>query len=77
MNQQLSTGQAAHILDTTEPRLSDLVRKGKIHPPPTIAVGRRLWSTCHMLQAGALLGLAPEEVRDRLTLAFPVPEATR
>jgi len=66
MNQQLSTGQAAHILGTTEPRLADLVRKGKIQPYPPIAAGRRHWDLEHLLQAAKSLGLDADEVRHHL-----------
>jgi hypothetical protein len=72
MQYPISTGQAAHFLGTTEPRLADLVRKGKIQPYPPIAAGRRLWEIHHILDAGACLGLDPDELRRRL-----VTESTR
>ena len=76
MKYPLSTGQAAQLLGTTEPRLADLVRRGKIRPHPPIAAGRRLWEIHHLLEAGDALGLDPDELRRRLVPDSPVPEAT-
>jgi hypothetical protein len=66
MKHTFSTGQSARILDTTEPRLADLVRKGKINPPPEISAGRRLWGSSHILQAAEHLGTPTDELRRRL-----------
>ncbi len=57
----VTTGAAAELLGTTEPRLSETVRRGHVAPPPPIQAGRRLWSADHLLQAGEALGaLTPE-----------------
>jgi hypothetical protein len=55
------SGPAAEFLGTHDKRLNDLVRAGKIVPPPTVASGRRLWTADQVRQAAALLGaLTPE-----------------
>lgn len=61
-----STGRAARFLDTNEPRLNDVVRRGKVDPPPPIVAGRRLWDRVHILQAAAALGRLTPELRARL-----------
>jgi hypothetical protein len=66
MTNLLSTGRAAQFLGTTEPRLADLVRKGKIHPPPEIFAGRRLWEGSQILCAAQHLGLLTSELRSKL-----------
>jgi len=58
----LTTGRAAAILGTTEPRLAELVRRGRIHPQPNVIAGRRLWSREHVLQAARYLELDLDEV---------------
>ena len=45
---------------------SELLRRGKIDPPPPLIAGRRLWGQEHILQAAEQLGLATDELRDRL-----------
>ena len=62
----LTTGVGADILGTTEPRLSETVRRGHVKPPPPILAGRRLWSADHLLQAAEALGVDLDEVRERL-----------
>lgn len=52
-----STGQAANLLGVLEPRLNDLVRRGKIHPAPCLFAGRRAWSEFHIRQAAEILGI--------------------
>lgn len=52
-----STGQVARHLGVPEPRLNDLIRRGKIDPPPPVSSGRRLWSREHLEQAAKVLGL--------------------
>lgn len=52
----LSTGQAAQALSVTEPQLAELVRRGKIQPPPTVFAGRRVWNESHVRQAARHLG---------------------
>jgi hypothetical protein len=63
----LSTGQAAEFLGTTEPKLSEEVRHGRVTPPPVIFAGRRLWGREHLLQAADNLGLLTDELRGRLS----------
>lgn len=58
-----STGQAAIQLDTTEPRLNDLIRRGKIYPAPSVASGRRMWEAIHIRQAARILGITDIERR--------------
>ena len=40
----MSTGQAARAVGIREPQLQDILRRGKIDPPPPILAGRRVWS---------------------------------
>lgn len=65
-NFPLSTGQAARLLGTTEPRLAETVRRGRIHPEPTIVAGRRIWNREQLLQAAEHLGLLTDDVRAEL-----------
>ena len=69
MRYPITTGQAAVLLFTTEPRLADLVRKGKISPPPEVVAGRRLWQSAHLLQAAEHLGVLTAELCTKLSLA--------
>lgn len=62
-----STGTAAELLGTIEPRLSEEVRQGRIAPPPAVFAGRRLWGPEHLLQAAENLGLLTDELRQKLT----------
>ena len=64
----LSTGQVAEILGTTEPKLAETVRRGRVQPPPPIMAGRRLWGPDHVQQAAEYLGLWTDELRERLGL---------
>ena len=64
---QLSTGEAARAIGTTEPRLNGLIRRGAINPAPPLVAGRRLWSFEHLLQAARLFDLLPDELRERLS----------
>jgi hypothetical protein len=66
MKYPLSTGQAAQVLDSIEPRLADLVRKGKIRPEPNVFAGRRQWEETHILQAAEHLGLLTDDLRRRI-----------
>lgn len=61
-----STGQAARAIGTTEPRLAETVRRGKVQPEPILLAGRRLWEKHHLLQAAEALGLLTPELRVRL-----------
>ena len=65
MKYPLSTGQAAAYLGVAEPRLNDLVRRGKIDPAPPVLAGRRLWEAEHVRQAAEELGVGPEDQADR------------
>ncbi len=62
MHQPKPTGRVALDLGVIEPRLNDLVRRGKISPPPPVVAGRRCWDRSHILQAAQLLGLPTEEL---------------
>jgi hypothetical protein len=62
----ISTGQAAQFLGTNEPRLAELVRRGKIVPEPAIFAGRRLWVRDHILQAARALGLLTPDLQQRV-----------
>ena len=66
MHHPRTTGQAAQLLDSTEPRLADLVRKGKIRPEPMILAGRRQWEPVHILKAAEYLGCLTDDLRRRL-----------
>lgn len=61
----ISTGQAARLLGTTEPRLSETVRRGRVMPAPVVLAGRRLWSLDQFRQAARALRI-PEDEFDRL-----------
>lgn len=63
----LSTGQAAAVIGSTEPKLAEEVRRGRVTPPPAIFAGRRLWRRQHLLQAAESLGLLTEDLRKRLS----------
>ena len=53
----LSTGEVARILGTTEPKLSEEVRRGRVVPAPRVFAGRRIWEQTHVYQVGVRLGL--------------------
>lgn len=53
----LSTGEVARVLGTTEPKLSEEVRRGRVAPAPRVFAGRRVWEQAHVYQVGARLGL--------------------
>lgn len=72
----LSTGEAAKLLSVPEPRLSDLVRRGKIVPPPSIVAGRRVWQEIHLRQAAAILGTPAAESERLLEPATNLPAGT-
>jgi hypothetical protein len=61
-----STGGAARLLRETEPRLNDLIRRGRIRPLPPISAGRRQWDLDHVLQAARALGSDEDDLRRRL-----------
>lgn len=60
----ISTGQAARFLQTTEPRLAEAVRRGKVCPEPPVLAGRRLWDRQHLFMAARVLGLTMPELPD-------------
>tara|TARA_R110002072_G_scaffold19443_4_gene72021 strand:- start:5095 stop:5307 length:213 start_codon:yes stop_codon:yes gene_type:complete len=62
----MSTGQVARALGAVEPKVAELVRRGRITPPPPIVAGRRLWSLDQALEAARLLGVHDAEARERL-----------
>ncbi len=61
-----TTGAAAALLGTTEPKLSETVRRGHVAPPPPILAGRRLWSPYQLLQAATALGILTDDLRATL-----------
>lgn len=63
----LLTGEVARALGTTEPRLNNLIRRGRIAPPPPLRSGRRLWYREHLLQAAEAIGVLTDELRARLS----------
>lgn len=71
-----STGQVAGILRTTEPRVAETVRRGKVKPPPQIVAGRRLWLPHQVLQAARALHLDQDEVQRRLDREEAPPSKT-
>lgn len=70
MRYPLSTGDAAQLLGTTEPKLAEAVRRGRVSPLPPVRAGRRLWSRVHLLQAARFLGVDTATVEAELEL-FP------
>lgn len=66
LNFPLATGQAARLLDLTEPQLAETVRRGKVDPPPPVRAGRRMWTRDNILQAAAALGILTDELRAKL-----------
>lgn len=58
----ISTGEAARLLGTTEPQLGELVRRGRIEPPPEVVAGRRLWTPDQILQAAEALDVLTDEL---------------
>ena len=59
----LTTGAVARLLHTTEPRVAETVRRGRIYPAPVIVAGRRLWSNDQVMQAAEALGLPRPTLR--------------
>ncbi len=57
-----STGQVAKAFEVSEPRLNDLVRRGRIQPAPRVVAGRRLWDESHVRQAARALGVSDEHL---------------
>jgi hypothetical protein len=62
----LTTGAAATLIGTTEPRLAETVRRGHVSPPPPIVAGRRLWSADQVRQAAEALGLLTDALQAQL-----------
>lgn len=69
MHLPASTGEVAHFLGVTEPRLNDLIRRARIEPLPPIAAGRRCWAAEHVLAAAAASDLDVAAIRQRLASA--------
>ena len=63
-----TTGAVARLLNTTEPRVAETVRRGRITPEPVIVAGRRLWSADQIRQAAEALSLPVPD------LGTPAPE---
>lgn len=70
----ITTGELARLLDTTEPRLGELVRRGHIEPRPQVVSGRRLWTRRQARQAAAALGFDDDQIRQLVDA--PRPGAT-
>jgi hypothetical protein len=66
MNFPLFTGDAARAINTTEPRLAETVRRGRVDPAPPVLAGRRLWSAQQLLQAAEVLGILTDELKKSL-----------
>ena len=62
----IATGPAARLLGTTEPKLAETVRRGKVNPEPAILAGRRLWERAQLLQAAQALGVLTDDLRRSL-----------
>jgi len=56
MNFPAFTGTVARALRVSEPRLNELLRRGKIDPAPLVEHGRRLWLAEHVRQTARFLG---------------------
>lgn len=69
MERTFSTGQAALLADTTEPRMAEAVRRGKVRPAPVVVAGRRIWTRDQVLQAARALGLDVSAAIGRLDAA--------
>ncbi|HZN37789.1 MAG TPA: hypothetical protein VFD82_03245 [Planctomycetota bacterium] len=67
-----TTGAAGELIGTTEPKLADTVRRGRVSPEPTIVAGRRLWTHQQVLQAAEVLGLLNADLRERIDAAFGI-----
>ena len=67
MNNLYSTGQVARALGVTEPKVAELVRRGRITPAPNILAGRRLWTLPQALRAAELLCLDSDSVAEALS----------
>lgn len=64
-----STGHVAETLGTTEPKINDLIRRGKVNPGPPVFAGRRLWNAEHVLQAAEALGILNDGLAEALRQA--------
>jgi hypothetical protein len=62
----ISTGQAARLIKSIEPRMAEVVRRGKVDPPPPVLAGRRQWGPEHVLQAAWYLDLLTPELEEHL-----------
>lgn len=56
MSDFFTTGRVAESLGVTEPRLAELVRRGRIVPPPCVVAGRRVWTRDQVAKAATILG---------------------
>lgn len=62
----LTTGAVARFLKTTEPRVAETVRRGRVTPEPVIVAGRRLWTLDQVRQAAEALDLLTPELATAL-----------
>lgn len=61
MKYPMSTGTVASLIGTTEPRLNDLIRRGRIHPAPVVVAGRRAWGPEQVRQAEVAVRAATQQ----------------
>jgi len=69
MQYPCSTGEAARLLGTTEPRLSEAVRRGRLKLRPRVVAGRRLWEPEHLIEAARSLGILTNHLERSLRIA--------
>jgi hypothetical protein len=71
----ITTGDVARVLFSTEPRIAETVRRGRVDPPPMIVAGRRLWTHAQVLSAAEALGTLDGGLRERIDAAFGIAPA--
>ncbi len=62
----ITSGDLARLLQTTEPRLGEAVRRGRVSPPPEVIAGRRHWTRQQALQVAAAIGELTDDIRTTL-----------
>lgn len=60
-----TTGETAAFLECIEPRLGELIRRGRV-PRPLVRSGRRLWTPEAVILAGEALGVLTPDKRQAL-----------
>jgi len=66
MTLPISSGRAARLFQLSEPRLNDLIRRGKIASLPPVTAGRRLWWAEHLRAIGQALDLSQAKIEAAL-----------